>query len=155
MDENKIFLTREALENFKKEYEALTKVRRPRAVERVSESRVLGDLTENSDYTQAKQDLAFIDGRIAELEGIFAKVVLIDKGHKNCQKIDLGCKVTVELNGRKGVFQLVGEWEANPASQKISHESPLGQALMGKKVGDKAEVEAPVGKIIYTILSIE
>lgn len=155
MDENKIYLTQEALENFKKEYQSLTEMRRPRAVERIAESRVLGDLTENSEYTQAKQDLSFIDGRIAELEGVFAKAVLIDKGHKSCQKVDLGCRVTVELKGRKGVFQLVGEWEADPASQKISHESPLGQALIGKKVGDKVEVEAPVGKIIYTILSIE
>lgn len=155
MDENKIYLTPEALENFKKEYQSLTEMRRPRAVERISESRVLGDLAENSEYTQAKQDLAFIDGRIAELEGVFVKAVLIDKGHKSCQKVDLGCRVTVELKGRKGVFQLVGEWEADPASQKISHESPLGQALIGKKVGDKVEVEAPVGKITYTILSIE
>ena len=67
----------------------------------------------------------------------------------------MGCKVTVHINGNKDVFHLVGEWEADPKQRKISHESPLGRALIGKKVGDKVEVEAPAGKIHYKILNIE
>jgi len=67
----------------------------------------------------------------------------------------LGCRVTVEVHGQKGVFHLVGEWEADPASQKISHESPLGKALLGRKVGDQVEVEAPVGKLVYSVVAIE
>jgi transcription elongation factor GreA len=66
----------------------------------------------------------------------------------------LGCKVTVGINGKKSVFHLVGEWEADPTNQKISHESPLGQALIGKKVGEKVEIDAPAGKLTYTVLSI-
>ena len=155
ISEDKVYLTHEALEDFKKELEAMTQTRRPRAIERVAETRVPGELEENSDYIQAKQDLSFIDGRIVELEELVTKAVLIDEGHQSCKIINLGCRVTVKANGEKKVFQLVGEWEADPASQKISHESPLGQALIGKKMGDEVEVEAPAGKIVYTIVSIE
>ena len=113
----------------------------------------MGDLSENSEYSAAKQDLAFIDGRIAELEEILhgAKVI---STHKKDQ-IDLGCKVTLTVKGKKEVFTLVGEWEADPASKKISHSSPLGKALLGKKQGEEAEVEAPAGKILYKVVHIE
>lgn len=155
MSNDKVYLTKEALTNFKREHELLTEVRRPQAVEKVAATRVLGDLTESSDYTQAKQDLAFMDGRIAELEEVFAKAVLIDEGHHGCQQVNLGCKVILEAHKAKHIFHLVGEWEADPENKKISHESPLGQALLGKKVGDKVEVDAPAGKIVYTVLQIE
>ncbi len=155
VNEEKIYLTLEALENFKKEFQVLVEERRPVAIERVAETRTLGEMEESTDHIQAKQDLAFIDGRIVELEGIIAKAVLIDESHANCQNINLGCRVTVKANGTTKVFQLVGEWEADPANQKISHESPLGQALIGKKMGEKVEIEAPAGKIIYTILRID
>lgn len=155
MNDEKVYLTKEALENFKKEFESLVEERRPLALERVAETRVVGELEENNEHIQAKQDLAFVDGRIAELEGIVAKASLIDEGHKNCQSVNLGCLVTVRGNGEKKIFQLVGEWEADPLSAKISHDSPLGQALLGKKVGEKVEIEAPVGKILYTILQID
>jgi transcription elongation factor GreA len=69
--------------------------------------------------------------------------------------VDVGSKVTLHINGRKEAFTVVGEWEADPASKKISHESPLGKALLGKKVGEKVEVEAPAGKILYKVLGIE
>ncbi len=153
--EEKIYLTHEALENFKKELQDLIQTKRPQAVDRVAETRVPGELEENGDYIQAKEELSFIDGRIAELEGIVAKTVLIDEGHVNCQTVNLGCLVTVKINGEQKVFQLVGEWEADPENRKISHESPLGQALFGKKMGGKIEVEAPAGKIIYTIVEIK
>lgn len=155
MNEDKVYLTKKALEDFKKEYEALVGERRPRALERVAETRVVGELEENSGHTQAKEDLGFVDGRIAELEEVIAKASIIDDEHKSCQCINLGCRVTVRGNGERKIFQLVGEWEADPISQKISHDSPLGQALLGKKVGDKVEIEAPAGKIIYTVLRIE
>jgi len=146
-------LTKEGLVELKKEYEELVKTKRPLAVIRLSDARENGDLSENSEYSDAKEDLSFIDGRIAELEELLhgAKVVTSHgKSH-----IDVGSKVTLHINGQKDVFHLVGEWEADPMNKKISHSSPLGKALMGKKAGDMAEVEAPAGKILYKIVSIE
>ncbi len=155
MDEEKVYLTREGLESLKKEYEILTKVRRPLAVERLAATRIVGEMTENSDYTQAKQDLSFIDGRISELEEVLGRAVLIEEDRGKHKQIGIGCKVTVEINGEKKVFHLVGEWEADPVKQKISYNSPLGRSLLGKKVGDKVEVEVPAGKLVYTILQID
>lgn len=154
MDTNgKIILTQDGLVELKKEHEELVNVKRPEAVTRLASARELGDLSENSEYAAAKTDLSFIDGRILELEEILhgAKVVTSHtKSH-----VDVGCRVTLHINGKKEVYSLVGEWEANPLEKKISHESPLGKALMGKKVGEKVEVEAPAGKILYKVLHIE
>lgn len=146
-------LTKQGLQELKAEHEELTKNKRPIAVGRLSDARDLGDLTENSEYASAKQDLSFIDGRIAELEEILHGAKIITNHHKG--HIDVGCRVTLHVNGKKDVFHLVGEWEADPSNKKISHSSPLGKALMGKKVGETAEVEAPAGKILYKIISIE
>lgn len=155
MDLNsKVRLTREGLEELKREYAELSQVKRPSAVQRLSDARDLGDLSENSEYAAAKQDLAFMDGRILELEEIIHGAKLISGNHAKNQ-VDLGCKVILHVNGKKEEFNLVGEWEADPMDKKISHESPLGKALMGKKVGDRVEVEAPAGKILYKILGIE
>lgn len=148
-----MMLTKDGLDELKVEHEALVNMKRPTAVTRLSDARSLGDLSENSEYAAAKQDLAFIDGRIAELEEILhsAKVVT---SHSKAQ-VDVGCKVTLHVNGKKDMFTVVGEWEADPKEKKISHESPLGKALMGKKSGDSVEVEAPAGKILYKIVHIE
>lgn len=151
---NKVLLTREGLEELKAEYKELTSVKRPGAVQRLSDARDLGDLTENSEYSAAKQDLTFIDRRILELEEIIHGAKLISGNHTKSQ-VDIGCKVVLHINGKRDEYMLVGEWEADPNEKKISHESPLGKALMGKKVGDRVEVEAPAGKIIYKILGIE
>lgn len=97
--------------------------------------------------------MSFIDGRIAELELVISEAKVVISHPK--LKIDVGCKVTLHVNGKKDMYTIVGEWEANPSEKKISHSSPLGKALLGKKVGEKVEVEAPIGKIIYKIISIE
>lgn len=150
---NKILLTKDGLNELKKEYDELVKVKRPAAVARLSAARELGDLSENSEYAAAKQDLSFIDGRIVELEEILHGATVITT-HKRGQ-VDVGCKVTLHANGKREIFTVVGEWEADPMEKKISHESPLGKALLGKKVGDKVEVEAPAGRLLYKILHIE
>lgn len=150
---NKIVLTKDGLAELKREHEDLATTKRPEAVARLAAARELGDLSENSEYAAAKTDLSFIDGRILELEEIIhgAKIVTTHgKSH-----VDVGCKVTLTINGKKETFMLVGEWEADPKEKKISHESPLGKALMGKKVGEKIDVEAPAGKLSYKILNIE
>lgn len=146
-------MTKEGLEELQKEYHELVDNKRPEVVARLAVARGQGDLTENSEYAAAKQDLAFIDGRIAELEVVIHEAQVI-KSHSR-SKVDVGCKVTLHINGKKDIFTIVGEWEADPSEKKISHSSPLGKALLGKKVGEKVEVEAPVGKILYKILSIE
>lgn len=154
MDNNqRTVMTKEGLSHLKDELNELTTNKRPDAVKRLADARDLGDLSENSEYASAKQDLAFIDGRIAELEEIIHGVKVITSHSKG--QVDVGCKVTIHVNGKQDVFTLVGEWEADPTQKKISHESPLGKALMGKKVGEKVEVEAPAGKVLYKILQIE
>lgn len=154
MDAKKIYLTQEGLETLKKEYDELVKSRRPQVVKELAVAREQGDLSENGAYTAAKEELAFIDGRIEELESLLKQAVLIDEAHHNISAVDLGSKVTVKIDGRKELFTVVGEWEADPAEKKISHESPLGKALIGKKIGDEIAVEAPAGKMTYTIVSI-
>ena len=152
MDSKKIYLTKEGLEELKREYEELTKTKRPEILDRVSAARNMGDLSENAEYTVAREELSFIDGRIDELDELLKQAVLISNNHSST--IKLGSTVKVNTNDGKEIFTLVGEWEADPKEKKISHESPLGKALLGKKVGENVEVEAPAGKIIYTIEAI-
>lgn len=152
MDSKKIYLTKEGLEELKQEFEELSKVKRPEILNRVSQARNMGDLSENAEYTVAREELSFIDGRIEELEELLKQAVLISNNHSST--IKLGSTVKVTTTDGKEEFTVVGEWEADPKDRKISHESPLGKALLGKKVGEKVEVEAPAGKIIYTIEAI-
>lgn len=153
MNPKKIYLTQEGLEGLKKEFAELTKVKRPDVVRQLSEAREQGDLSENGAYTAAKEELAFIDGRLEELEMLIKQAAVITDHHGD-NMISLGSEVTVQVNGKKEVFHLVGEWEADPQAKKISHESPLGKALIGKSVGDEVAVEAPAGTMLYTIVSI-
>lgn len=153
INSKKVYLTQKGLDDHKKEYDDLVNTRRREVVERLSSARDMGDLSENAEYTAAREELAFIDGRIEELENILKQAVVIEAHHKG-KIIDLGSEVTVQIKGRKEVFTLVGEWEADPTEKKISHESPLGKALIGKTVGDDIEVEAPVGKMVYTVVKI-
>jgi transcription elongation factor GreA len=155
MDSKKIYLTKEGLEDLKKEFEELAKVKRPDVLSRVSQARSLGDLSENAEYVAAREELSFIDGRIDELEELVKQAVLIQESHsKGGSTVKLGSRVTLNVKGKKEDYIVVGEWEADPKEKKISHESPLGKALIGKKIGEKIEVEAPAGKVVYTIVSV-
>lgn len=153
MDTKKIYLTKEGLAELKKEFDQLTKVKRPDVLERVSQARSMGDLSENAEYVAAREELSFIDGRIDELDELIKQAVLIQETHSK-GSVKLGSTVTVNVKGKKEVFTVVGEWEADPHEKKISHESPLGKALLGKKVGEKVEVEAPAGVVVYTVASV-
>ncbi len=152
MDAKKIYLTKEGLEDLRKELDELVKVKRPEVLNRVSQARNMGDLSENAEYTVAREELSFIDGRIDELDELLKQAILISNNHSNI--IKLGSNVIVKTGDGKETFTVVGEWEADPKESKISHESPLGKALLGKKVGESAEVEAPAGKIVYTIEAV-
>lgn len=157
MDKKKIFVTREGLEELKRELAELSDVKRPQVLDRVSQARSMGDLSENSEYTAAREELSLMDGRIEELSDIIKSANLIEETHKTGRNatVELGSTITVSINGKKEDFNLVGEWEADPKSKKISHESPLGKALIGKQIGEKVEVEAPAGKVLYTIVAIQ
>ncbi len=156
MDKNKkIYLTKEGLAELKREYEELVNSKRPEILARVTQARNMGDLSENAEYVSAREELAFIDGRIDELEVLLKQAVVIRDSKASSHHIKLGSTVTLHVNGKKEVFTLVGEWEADPMNKKISHESPLGQALIGKRVGEEVEVEAPAGKLTYHIVDIK
>lgn len=157
MNDKKIFLTQDGFDELKKEFEELTKVKRPDVLERVTQARNLGDLSENAEYVAAREELSFIDGRIEELEELMKQASIIHESHKKGinQSVKLGSNVTLHVAGKKEVYKVVGEWEADPAEKKISHESPLGKALLGKGVGDKIKVDAPAGTIDYTLVSVE
>ncbi|OGH16524.1 MAG: transcription elongation factor GreA [Candidatus Levybacteria bacterium RIFCSPHIGHO2_02_FULL_40_18] len=156
MDAKSVYVTRDGLHELKTELEELNRVKRPEVLERVSQARSMGDLAENSEYTAAREELSLIDGRIEELSEIIKRASLIEGSHKGGKKamVQLGSVVTLSVNGKKEEFNLVGEWEADPKAKKISHESPLGKALIGKSIGEKVEVEAPAGKVVYTVVSI-
>lgn len=147
-------LTKEGFRSLEKELAELVNEKRPKLVERLANARSQGDLTENSDYSNAKEELEFLDGRIDELEAVFKNAEIVKNGASKNGGVSVGTKITVRVNGEKYVYEMVGEWEADPVNKKISPESPLGQALVGKKIGEKAEVKAPAGKLTYEILAI-
>ncbi len=153
--DKKIYLTKEGLEELKKEYDQLNKQKRPEVLERVSQARNMGDLSENAEYAAAREELSFIDGRLDELEELIRQASIIHDVARKSSEVKLGSKVTLHVGGKKEEFLVVGEWEADPQAKKISHESPLGKALLGKKNGDKVEVTAPAGKLLYTILEVK
>ncbi len=148
------YLTEAGLKNLQEEYDDLVATRRPSISARIQKAREYGDLSENAEYAEAKDEQSFIEGRILELEQILSNVNLIDEKNSTDQ-VQIGSKVTLSLNGKDVQFTIVGAQEANPAEKRISHESPLGQVLIGKKIGATVEVNAPVGKITYKVISLE
>lgn len=149
-----IKITKEGLEALKRELSVLVEIKRPRLVERLANARSQGDLAENSDYQSAKEELEFLDGRIEEIREVVNNAKIVSSNKKK-DEVGVGTKVILKVSGREHLYEIVGEWEADPVNKKISHTSPLGAALMGKKKGDKVEVEAPAGKIVYEILAID
>jgi len=133
----------------------LEKIGLPEAIDRVSKAREFGDLSENAEYHSAREDLATIMGRIEELKDIVSRVTVVDLQKPGEEEVGIGSIVHVEVNGKQHEFSIVGEWEADPATKKISHESPLGKSLMGKKIGETVEVDAPAGKVVYVIKSVK
>ena len=146
-------LTKEGLEELKRELQELIDVKRPEVVTKISVARDMGDLSENAAYVSARDQQAFIEGRISELEDIIKKAV-VSTGVSSGGIVSVGSKIRVHVDGGEEEYIVVGAPEADPKEGKISHESPLGNALVGKKVGDKVEIEAPMGKLVYTILSV-
>jgi len=120
----------------------------------LEEAKGQGDLSENAEYAEAKENQGFNEGRIMELEQMIKEAVVISKTHKD-DKVNVGAVVKAKSGGEAFVFNIVGSEEADPASGKISNESPLGKAFLGHKKGDEVEVETPRGKVKYKIVGIE
>jgi transcription elongation factor GreA len=151
-----IFLTAEGAERLRQELEHLVSVKRPALAERLRRAIGQGDLSENADYTSAKEEQGFLEGRIQQLEEMLRRAKIIPtEGTSEC--VVLGSRVTVIEEGLEEpeVFRLVGPAEADPSNGCLSNESPLGRALLGCRVGDTARVHAPGGEIVFRILAIE
>ena len=140
-------ITPEGLEKLKAELEQLQTVRRREVAERIKEAREFGDISENSEYDDAKNEQAMLEPRIAQIEERLRRAIVVDKNQLDTGVVSVGVKVHVkdQKTGDSRKFQLVGSAEANPAEEKLSHESPIGKALMGRKRGEVVTVEVPRG----------
>lgn len=149
------YLTAEGEEKLKAELKELTGPRRDDLAKRLRSAIQMGDLSENADYHKAKEDQGFLEGRIQEIEAILRNSMIIEKP-KSTGVVSIGTHVTIQEEGfDPETYHLVGPTEADPRNGRISHESPIGSALMDKKVGDVAEAETPGGKIKFKIIKIE
>ncbi|HET7528638.1 MAG TPA: transcription elongation factor GreA [Candidatus Saccharimonadales bacterium] len=145
-------LTQEGVDELKNEHAALV-AQRPQVADRIKYARELGDLSENAEYQTAREEQDRLESRISELEHILQSVKIIKKP-KNDGHVRLGSSVELKDGGKPLHYQVVGTMEADPAAGKISDESPIGKALLGKKVGDKVEITTPAGSHTYTVKEI-
>ena len=144
----KHLLTQEGLLKLKRELEILTTQKRKDVIERIQEAVAHGDLSENADYAQAKEEQAFIEGRIQELEEIVKNAEIIKAGGDR-NMVSVGATVKVSVNGQERTYTIVGSSEANPHEGRISNESLVGSKLLGAKLHDKVEIQTPAGKAQY------
>ncbi|RJP44610.1 transcription elongation factor GreA [Candidatus Parcubacteria bacterium] len=151
---DKSYLTKERYEELKKELEKLKKKGRLEVAERLKRAKEFGDLSENSEYAEAREQQAYVESRIFELEELLKKASLIKKSGGK-EQITVGSTVTAQRGDREVRYTIVGSYEAKPEEGRISDESPIGRALLNKKVGDSAEVETPGGLVTYRVTSIE
>ncbi|MCC6299713.1 MAG: transcription elongation factor GreA [Anaerolineales bacterium] len=149
-----IYLTPEGEAKLKTELAELTGSRREELAQRLRSAIQMGDLSENADYHKAKEDQAFLEGRIQEIEAILRIAVIVEKQHSDV--VMVGSRVTVQEEGfDPETYSMVGAKEADPRNGKISNESPIGSALMGRKAGDTAEAQTPGGNIKFKIVKVE
>ena len=156
MSEQDVILTREGLEQLEQELENLRTVKRTEVKERLKEAIALGDLSENSEYDDAKNEQAFMEGRILELEKMIRNAKIIEDGEQQNDTITVGSLVTVKDIEFDEIteYRLAGTVEADPMNNRISNESPVGRALLGHKAGEIIDVEVPAGVIQLEIVSI-
>lgn len=154
MSLDKYLITKEGLDNLKNELSDIQEKQKPLVIERVKKARDMGSLDDNSEYDAAREEQAILEGRIEELGDIIHKAKILEKPKIVQGKITVGSTVKVEIDGEKRVFTIVGSVEADPVLGKISHESPVGQALLGLKAGEEVKVKMPQGSFKYKILEI-
>jgi transcription elongation factor GreA len=155
MSERIHFLTPEGRNKLEKELEFLREVRRPEVAASLKSAVDEGDLSENAGYEESKREQAFLEGRIRELEAILSSAEILD-GNGHTGAVTLGVRVTVsETGGDPETYQIVGRTEADPLHGRISNESPLGKALMGRRIGETVRVDTPGGAVDFRIMAIE
>ena len=158
MQRERIPITQEGLEALKAEYNDLINRQRPAIARAIQEAREHGDLRENAAYDAAKHDQGFIEGRIREIEDLLRRVDIIDGGQQTTgasETVQVGSRVTVELDGIEETYTIVGAIEAKPSAGRISNESPVGKALIGHRVGDEVRIVTPAAEMTGRIVKIE
>ena len=153
MNNKPAYLSKEGLEKLRGELDELVNLRRAEVASRIHEAKEHGDVTENAEYEDAKNEQAFVEGRIQSLSALIKNAVMIDEIHSTTH-VQIGSTVEVQSEGGREKFTIVGSAEAAPAGGKISNESPVGRALLGHKKGDKVVVRVPAGENTYKIVSI-
>lgn len=156
MSRKEVILTEEGLRQLQEEVSHLSTVKREEVAERIRQARDFGDITENSEYDDAKNEQAMLEHRISLLQEKLRRARVIKESDIDTEKVSVGSTVTLRDrdNGDIRVYTLVGSAEADPVKAKLSNESPVGQAIIGKRVGDVVTVPVPVGSLSYEILAI-
>jgi len=149
------YLTAERLEELKKELEELKTTARIEVATRLKRAKELGDLSENSEYIEAREEQNQVERRIFELEQMVKNAVIIKKPANGKETVQIGATIEVEKDGKNQKFTIVGSNEARPAAGLISNESPLGKAFLDKRAGDVVKVKVPIGEVTYKIVKIE
>ncbi len=153
-----VFLSAEGISRLREELAELTGTKRPEVIARIKSAKELGDLKENADYTSAREEQSFLEGRIASIEVLLRDAKVIEAPAASAEgRIDLGSRVSIEMVGQPGevtVYELVGTAEADPAAGRISNASPVGRALIGRRVGDTVAVKTPRGDVEYRIVEV-
>ena len=147
-------ISQEGYDKLQKELDHLTTFKRREIANRIQTAKDLGDLSENAEYSDAKDEQAFNEGRIIEITNLIKDITIVENEHKK-NEIAMGSKITAECNSKSREFTIVSFNEADPLNGKISNESPLGLALLGKKKKDVVKVNTPRGQVEYKILKIE
>jgi transcription elongation factor GreA len=154
MDQDKVYVSKERLASLKKELENLKTVKRIEVAENLKRAKELGDLSENAEYSEARDEQSRVEDKIGELEDMIRSAVLIKKSG-DIENISLGSSSTIKRGEKKITITIVGKAEASPEDGRISNESPMGKALIGKKVGEKVVITTPAGAITYEVCEIE
>jgi len=147
------YISKDGLDKLREELTEMTHVRRPEIAQRIHDAKEHGDLSENAEYEDAKNEQAFVEGRIQTLEAMIKNATLIDENHST-DHVQIGSTVTVTGEDGEESFMIVGSAEAKPAAGRISNESPVGRALLGRKKGEKVVVKVPAGDFTYKIVKI-
>jgi transcription elongation factor GreA len=150
------YLTTEGAQRLRTELDELKGPAREEMARRLRSAIQMGDLSENADYHKAKEDQAFLEGRISELEYLLKNAIIVDRNNHTGEVVDIGVKVTIQESGESPeTYHLVGAKEADPRQGRISNESPIGRVMMGRRVGDTVTADTPAGSITFKILEIE
>ena len=165
MAEKETILTTDGLKKLEQKLEHLKSVRRQEVAERIKQAIEFGDISENAEYEDAKNEQAFIEGELQSLEKMLRSAKLIETCDANSETVVLGCTVTLKEvkegktraanNGREMIYTIVGSAEADPGEARISNESPVGSAVLGQKVGQIVEVVAPAGRMKFKVVNIQ